>query len=306
MAFKNISLLLIPPDSGKVKGFTISLFTISATLGALAITLLLTVFWGTAYFEEKLDRSQMGKLQTENRFLLQRLSEMDNALHQVRTQVDEIVTKDKSIRKVFDIPEVDPETRQLGTGGTFTSEPIPLVGEAAFTLYNTQNEIQTLLRAAKFENESYAAVLDEVAGKKFLLDHTPSIHPCDGSISRGFGMKADPFTGLVQLHSGIDFASDYGTPIIATADGKVQFTGWAGRFGKVVIIDHGFGYTTVYGHLSEINVKKGQTVKRWQTIAMMGSTGYSTGPHLHYEVHKNDHPQNPDRFILTEMNTLCQ
>jgi murein DD-endopeptidase MepM/ murein hydrolase activator NlpD len=117
-------------------------------------------------------------------------------------------------------------------------------------------------------------------------------------------MKPDPFTGEVHLHAGLDIAGKKGTSVIAAADGVVKHTGWAGRFGKVVIIDHGCGYKTIYGHLDEINVRRGQSVKRWHTIGTMGSTGRSTGPHLHYEVHKNGKAQNPMNYVFTEIDDL--
>ena len=113
-------------------------------------------------------------------------------------------------------------------------------------------------------------------------------------------MKYDPFTGYKQMHRGIDIANHTGTPIIATADGVVKATQSSAGMGKFVVINHGYGFQTRYGHLSQIKVKAGQHVKRGDVIALMGSTGYSTGPHLHYEVIRNGNFLNPAKYILNE------
>jgi murein DD-endopeptidase MepM/ murein hydrolase activator NlpD len=304
MPSKKISLLLISSTSRSVKNFAISPVTIYVALSVMVILFTVSIAWGISYFRTSFDYAELDQLRTENEFLVQRLSEMEVVVDQIKGRMEEIVERDNRIRMVFDIPEVDSETRQLGTGGTLIPEVMPINVNTADNLYELQNEIQTLLKSSEFENASFAAILDEVASKKYLLDHTPSILPCDGYYSRGFGMKPDPFTGNIRMHAGIDIASDKGTPVIASADGTVNFTGWIGRFGRVVIIDHGFGYRTLYGHLESMNVKKGQSVKRWQTIGTMGSTGRSTGPHLHYEVHKDGRPVDPMPFVLTRIKKI--
>lgn len=304
MPSKKISLLLISSTSKSVKNFAISPVTIYVALSVMVILFTVSIAWGISYFRTSFDYAELDQLRTENKFLVQRLSEMEVVVDQIKGRMEEIVERDNRIRMVFDIPEVDSETRQLGTGGTLIPEVMPIDANTADNLYELQNEIQTLLKSSEFENASFAAILDEVASKKYLLDHTPSILPCDGYYSRGFGMKPDPFTGNIRMHAGIDIASDKGTPVIASADGTVNFTGWIGRFGRVVIIDHGFGYRTLYGHLESMNVKKGQSIKRWQTIGTMGSTGRSTGPHLHYEVHKDGRPVDPMPFVLTRIKKI--
>lgn len=304
MPSKKISLLLISSTSKSVKNFAISPVTIYVALSVMVILFTVSIAWGISYFRTSFDYAELDQLRTENKFLVQRLSEMEVVVDQIKGRMEEIVERDNRIRMVFDIPEVDSETRQLGTGGTLIPEVMPIDANTADNLYELQNEIQTLLKSSEFENASFAAILDEVASKKYLLDHTPSILPCDGYYSRGFGMKPDPFTGNIRMHAGIDIASDKGTPVIASADGTVNFTGWIGRFGRVVIIDHGFGYRTLYGHLESMNVKKGLSIKRWQTIGTMGSTGRSTGPHLHYEVHKDGRPVDPMPFVLTRIKKI--
>jgi murein DD-endopeptidase MepM/ murein hydrolase activator NlpD len=166
--------------------------------------------------------------------------------------------------------------------------------------YATEVEVDRLLRLSAFELEKYSEVETELGKVKERLAHTPSIWPTKGWLSRGFGMKYDPFTGYEQMHRGIDIANRRGTPVMATAAGRVKSVGTFGGLGKMVIVDHGYGFVTRYGHLSQINVKRGQRVDRGEVIALMGNTGYSTGPHLHYEVWRNGKILNPRDFILNE------
>jgi murein DD-endopeptidase MepM/ murein hydrolase activator NlpD len=137
------------------------------------------------------------------------------------------------------------------------------------------------------------------ANRRNVSDATPSIRPVtDARITSGFGYRLSPFgTYLASYHYGLDFAGKPNSRIVATADGTVRQTGWAQGYGQAVLIDHGFGYSTLYGHLADIRVKKGDSVKRGQVIANMGTTGRSTGVHLHYEVWKDGVPVNPRPYF---------
>ena len=132
-----------------------------------------------------------------------------------------------------------------------------------------------------------------------LLSSTPSIWPVKGFISSGFGPRRSPFTGRLSMHKGIDIAGPDGTPIVATADGIVirsEFNKYG--FGNLIVINHGYGFSTKYGHLQKLTVKVGDRVKRGQVIAYRGNTGRSTGTHLHYEVNINNVPINPLNYIV--------
>lgn len=122
-------------------------------------------------------------------------------------------------------------------------------------------------------------------------------YPSDGVITSGFGMRVHPILGYRRFHAGIDFGGAHGSSIRAANDGTVIFAGWYGGFGKAIIIDHGGSLTTLYAHTSEVYVTEGQTVQRGQPIAAVGSTGFSTGPHLHFEVRQNGNPVNPANFL---------
>ena len=131
------------------------------------------------------------------------------------------------------------------------------------------------------------------------LGAVPVRKPIMGEIdlSSGFGVRSDPFLGRPALHSGLDFRSSTGDPVRATANGKVVTSGWQGGYGRMIEIDHGNGLATRYGHLSEINVKVGDLIKIGQVIGAVGSTGRSTGPHLHYETRIDGDPVDPQKFL---------
>jgi murein DD-endopeptidase MepM/ murein hydrolase activator NlpD len=123
------------------------------------------------------------------------------------------------------------------------------------------------------------------------------IFPCNAVVTSGFGWRIHPILGYKRFHTGIDFGADYGTPINAADSGSVIFAGWYGGYGNAVVIDHGGSITTLYGHASQLYVSEGQTVKRGQAIAAVGSTGLSTGPHLHFEVRQNGEPTDPAPYL---------
>jgi murein DD-endopeptidase MepM/ murein hydrolase activator NlpD len=133
-----------------------------------------------------------------------------------------------------------------------------------------------------------------------LLASTPSIWPVRGYLSANFGKRIDPFTGQPDFHPGLDISTPLGTKVVAPADGVVVFCGQKNGYGNAIVVDHGYGVVTRYGHLAGFNVKPGQRVRRGDVIAFVGSTGRSTAPHLHYEVWVDDQAQNPIRFILDE------
>ena len=155
-----------------------------------------------------------------------------------------------------------------------------------------------LSEASVVQNQAFEQVYSYLQDQKSLLASTPAIRPTTGWISSGFGYRKSPFTGLKEFHRGLDIATREGTPIIAPADGIIVFTGKKGGLGRVVVIDHGRGIITRYAHLQKSLLKRGSHVKRGDKIALVGNTGRSTAPHLHYEVHLNGIPVNPAKYIL--------
>ena len=146
--------------------------------------------------------------------------------------------------------------------------------------------------------QNRAELLDFLQSQKIRLASTPSIWPTKGWLSSRFGYRISPFTGQREFHRGIDISTRIGAPVIAPADGIVSKVGWDRGYGNNIVIKHGYGIETRYAHLKKALVKKGQPVRRGETIGLVGNSGRSTGPHLHYEVHLNRMPVNPFRYIL--------
>jgi murein DD-endopeptidase MepM/ murein hydrolase activator NlpD len=166
--------------------------------------------------------------------------------------------------------------------------------------------LNNLIKRAAYQHKSYDDIEGFIKNKEILLAATPAIQPVSNSdlrrIASGFGYRIDPVYKTVKMHAGLDFAAPQGTPIYATANGTIKLAGNTGNgYGNHVIVNHGYGYETLYGHMYRIKAKSGQRVKRGEIIGYVGSTGKSTGPHLHYEVHKNGKRLDPVYFFYNDL-----
>lgn len=163
---------------------------------------------------------------------------------------------------------------------------------------NTNTIIVTGTQAVQPGEAETAQILEKNTNNAADLATMPSLWPTNGEVTSRFGWRNSPWGGGSELHQGLDIANSMGTPIFATADGEVVQSGWAGGYGNIVQINHGNGIETIYGHNSRVTVNAGQYVKKGQVIAYLGSTGRSTGPHLHYEVRVNNTAVDPIRFLV--------
>jgi murein DD-endopeptidase MepM/ murein hydrolase activator NlpD len=173
-------------------------------------------------------------------------------------------------------------------------------------LKSITTQLNHLTMMVTYQEKSFTDIEGMVKDKEKLLAAIPAIQPVSDKdltrIASGFGMRIDPVYKVPKFHAGLDFTAPIGTPIYATADGIVSEAGFnAGGYGNRVIIDHGYGYETLYGHMYRIKVKLGQKIKRGEVIGYVGSTGKSTGPHCHYEVHKGGQPVDPVYFFYNDL-----
>jgi len=289
--------MLIPGSREKTRQFSISYAFIIVCAAVIAFLFVADIFLSASFIKSQSAAAQIETLKAENEILAKKYEDLQGRIDEINSIYSDLVEKEIVIRNIFNLPEISLDERQLGIGGPDNSDIENLTPNVK-QMFDTENDVDALLRLAKFENEKFEEVYGVLAEKRSILDHTPSIMPTRGYRTRGFGMKLDPFTGYKQFHAGIDIGNKTGTPIYATADGVVKFTGVSGGMGRLIKINHGYGYETRYGHLSKIKVKRGQKVRRGDLIGLMGSTGYSTGPHLHYEVVKNGKRINPLEYIL--------
>jgi murein DD-endopeptidase MepM/ murein hydrolase activator NlpD len=189
----------------------------------------------------------------------------------------------------------------MGMGGPSPSdvrEKLRAQNDDTGLVQQMRSDVERLKSEATSREDSLSELEKLLQTKKEMLIHTPSIWPVHGWVTSGFGFRTNPFTGLTQMHEGLDISNRLGTPVIVPADGIVSATGTHFSLGNAVVVSHGFGVTTRFYHLSKILVGAGQKVKRGDKIAEVGTTGKSTGPHLHYEVRVNGISVNPVRYIL--------
>ncbi len=241
----------------------------------LAITLLCGVVYG---FYGLTQQAAHLRIEGENQRLRAENERQRKELNTLNSRVEAVEDTSRKLAEKSGV--VSQEVTLPGTGGP----ALPLDANSLAALEVKMNQLERNIKA-------YEKVLRE-------RGYTPSVWPVVGKLESGFGGRRNPFGGSsYEFHSGQDIDAATGDPVVAGASGKVAFVGWQNGYGQLVVIDHGGGLTTRYGHLSHIDVTADQTVERGQFIGKVGSTGRSTGPHLHYEIRINDQPVNPLQYL---------
>jgi len=205
------------------------------------------------------------------------------------------------LRLAVNLTPVSIEERKLGIGGS--NQISKLYEDLGSDISDAIDIADKVLRKFEFEKVQYEEISSKLKMNNNLFESIPAIVPTEGRFSsESFGMRLHPILRINKMHNGIDIINDVGTIVKATGKGKVIFVGIKGGYGLTVEIDHGFGYQTIYAHLSTVSVREGQTVSRNQPIAKSGNSGLSSGPHLHYEVLHNGQNLNPSEFFFDEYN----
>lgn len=243
-------------------------------------------------------------LKAENEALYTQLEETKEALVYLDDQLDEIASRDNDVyRSILGLNEISDDERQAGIGGTDPYEEFEIFKESTADLLKwTASKVDNLERKIGIQNLSFEEIKNQYNNNKEKLTHIPAIKPGSGIFLSGFGLRYHPILQYSRPHNGVDFRADIGSPVYATGDGKIKYAGRKGNLGKIVIIDHGYGFETLYAHLSTFGngIKSGTTVKRGQEIAKSGDTGLVEGPHLHYEVHLNNRPVDPLFYLFAD------
>ncbi|MCX5919020.1 MAG: peptidoglycan DD-metalloendopeptidase family protein [Deltaproteobacteria bacterium] len=210
--------------------------------------------------------------------------------------VDQVEYYDKQFSQwnstVTALREVETDFRQA-----FSLKSRDQILENIDTSYTGSIDIQTLMKELQRTVETVDEIKDYLRIQKDIYLATPKGFPVEGNVSSPFGMRENPFSGDKSFHSGVDISASPGTPVRATADGVVSHSGWTQHSGYLVVLEHGCGFSTIYAHNKKNTVKMGQTVKRGEVIAYVGSTGKSTGPHVHYEVWEKGKNVNPKKYL---------
>ena len=298
--------LLVLSGSGKpVKRAHFSHWMVYGILSALLLLMLIIAIGASDYI--RISRKDLNKEALEAELALRtqelvhhrkQIQKFAREINQIKNRIVEVNEMDQLIRKIADLEE---NAAPFGIGGSAPEDLNPdLVPERKHTqlIKEMHRHVDQLENAAAHQQSSLSDLLSVVKERGNIMAYTPTIRPSEGLISSRFGYRVSPFTGNREFHNGLDIANRRNTEIIATADGRIFFEGERSGFGRLVVIDHGHGLTTRYAHLEQILRKRGDVVKRGEAIGHMGSSGRSTGTHLHYEVRLNGVPVNPLKYIL--------
>jgi murein DD-endopeptidase MepM/ murein hydrolase activator NlpD len=248
--------------------------------------------------------NRVKSLSEENRVLTQQVEKLTAQMTALTNSIDHLNQQGNQLRLLVDLPDVDAATMSGGTGGA-VSDPLPHVAsDQTEQLLHRSSELLTKLNAeVKVQEQSYSEIMKRCDYNKGYFAALPALKPMDGYYSaNGFGPRMHPVLGVFKTHEGLDIINDVGTPVYAAGDGTVEMAGQSGGgYGIAVVVNHGYGYQTLYAHLSKVSVRDGQHVKRGDLLAYSGKTGLVTGPHLHYEVRCKGICKNPADFFLDDV-----
>ena len=299
MLSKRYTLVLADRTTGVVRRFTVSL---KPFVLAVVTVVTLPILIGTgAALKARYDVANLfsshATLEFENANYRAATEQLAGQIMALQTAMSDLGAKaalDPSLQNSMDkLPAV---VKSRAMGGPTANTALALLTPGLTTPENTFGLLKDLLAGLEDRLQN---VRTDVDNRNQLAAATPSIWPTHGWLSSSMGNRADPFTGEKDFHPGLDISADKGDPVYSTADGKIVNAAAAGNYGNLVVVDHGYGIETRYGHLSAFKVTIGQTVKRGDVLGLVGSTGRATSSHLHYEVRANGRILNPLQLLLT-------
>ncbi len=289
----------ITPKKRKKFGFAALFIVASALFGFLSFVVLLNV----PYFKTPNDRAQQREIEN----LRLNYSILNKKLEQLQVVADQMTERDNNLyRTYFNTAPITEEERKSG----YKNNYVALQGyNNSELVIRTTKKVDVLSKELAIQSKSLDAILKLAEAKQDFLASIPAIQPVQNEklrhVASGFGYRTDPFTKARKMHEGMDFTAKTGTPIFASGDGIVaRADNSASGFGNHIVIRHGYGYESLYAHLSKYKCRAGQRVKRGDIIGYVGSTGRSEAPHLHYEVHKNGKVVNPLNFYYGSISAV--
>ena len=280
----------------------VKLLRVFGFLATALVTAFIIVSIAYRYFPSANEK----RLMEQNNNLKDDYTVLHDRVKQLELQMDELENRDNNVyRSIFEATPI-PDSARI-TAMEKNKEVILIEKLNEIDLVKSMGtQLNNLSLRAAFMETSFTEIGNMVKNKEKLLAAIPAIQPVINKdltrIASGFGYRIDPVYKVTKFHAGLDFTAPQGTPIYATADGTIKEAGFnGGGYGNQVVINHGYGYETVYGHMVRVKARAGQSVKRGETIGYVGSTGKSTGPHCHYEVHKNGQPVDPVYYFYNDI-----
>ena len=297
MAKKYISIIIVPHNKAKSRNIGLSDKTVRIAAGlGIFVFVALTVFL-VDYFTMNVTRQKYRALLDENEQQRIAIAQYQQTVDKLQTSIDNYESYAKKLNVMAGLKSEELIEGEPGVGGPGDSQEISEAGPPQTVDLGDLNDISQKADRITKNLDTLTTIFEN---KALQLASTPTIWPTKGYMSSSYGWRDDPFTGKRAFHHGIDIATYHGNPVFATADGTVIQARSDKIGGKTIKIKHMFGFVTVYCHLSKFLVKVGQRVKRGETIGLVGSTGKSNAPHVHYEVHLNGKEKNPYYYLLEE------
>jgi murein DD-endopeptidase MepM/ murein hydrolase activator NlpD len=282
--------------------FRVQLLRILGFIAASIVTAVIMIAIAFRYIDSPKEKL----LRQQNDDLKDNYAVMNERVAQLELQMDELENRDNNVyRSIFEAQPIPDSARVKDMEVKKEIKLVQSLGETEL-VKTTTLQLNNLSMRLAFMSKSYTDIEAMVKNKEKLLEAIPAIQPVSNRdltrVASGFGNRIDPVYKVQKFHAGLDFTAPMGTPIYATADGIVRLATYnPGGYGNHVIINHGYGYETLYGHMVRIKARQGQSVKRGEVIGYVGSTGKSTGPHCHYEVHRSGKPINPVYYFYNDL-----
>jgi len=298
---KNLTIFVVPDGTSRVRQFKIPRF-LPLIFCILFLSISVMALWSIRDYQViKTRMPQLSRLQMENKLQKTQLQHLARRIDETLTRMCELKEFDRKLKIMVNLENGDEAQEFQGIGGSEPGAQRPLLtmaGNRAEFFRSMHRSLDALDSEITTSEQDKAELYKFLENQKVILASTPSIWPTKGWLSSRFGYRMSPFTGKKEFHKGIDISTRIGAPIVAPADGIVSKVYQDRGYGNVLCIHHGYGVSTKYAHLKNALVKKGQFVSRGETIALVGKTGRTTGPHLHYEVHLNKVAVDPLRYIF--------
>jgi Peptidase family M23 len=299
------TFMYVPQKPDEVRTLAVTRRGLFAVAGLAALVLLFVSLVAFDLFRNQPSESASLSLRRENHDLLGELDKMERRLATLDGQMSILMRRNEELRILADLPRIPVEVTAVGVGGPGHEGVggLPALeaadGDLIRRLNAAEGDLDFLLRRSKLVARSMEEAEAIIHAKTERWSSTPSVWPTDGFLSSPFSYaRRHPILGSFRPHYGVDISARAGNKVVATADGLVTYSDWRNGSGFHVEIDHGYGLVTKYSHCEKLLVGSGGRVRRGTPVGLVGSTGFSIGPHVHYEVHQNGHPVDPTKFIF--------
>lgn len=315
---KSFTVMVVPHSEKQVMSFTVSLTAVQIVASVIIIGCLSLLVFANLYADMRNNMAELNELRIIAKEQKGQIDYLAAETDTMQANLDQLSELDRQIRDLLKTDktlgalatDIAPANQQTNTNSALlalakrsSSGEVARAGDllsrndTSATATSAINSLEAMKTNMVSLSDRLAEAQQVLAERNSFLRAKPSIYPVRGHITSTFGYRRSPFGWSREFHDGLDIAVPYGTPVLATADGVVVTAGWDGGFGRAVEISHGYGYRTLYGHNSRLAVRVGQSVKKGQVIAYSGSSGRSTGPHVHYSVFVNGRVVNPRDYL---------